>query len=79
MKRFMRELDEAPAESKTSAEAVVGAEDEEDDQNTAAIEKLVKKARRERKVNESAVADVVATVDEAAAEALYARLQNLVV
>ncbi|MGB1249709.1 MAG: RNA polymerase sigma factor RpoD [Candidatus Promineifilaceae bacterium] len=77
MKRFMQALDEAPTGSKTSAEAVTGAEDDDDEQNAIVIEKLVKKARRERKVNGSAVADAVSTVDEAAAEALYARLQNL--
>ena len=78
MQRFMKELDESPISNGKKTEVAAGVEEiDDDDQNTAVIEALVKKARRERKINQSEVADAVATVDEAAAEALYARLQNL--
>ena len=44
---------------------------------TAEIEELVKKARRERKIAEAEVIDVLALADEAQAEALHARLNAL--
>lgn len=53
---------------------------EEDDLNEEAavdIEALVKKARRERKINNSEIADAMAMADEAQIDALYARLQQL--
>ncbi len=53
---------------------------EEDDLNEKAIvdiEALVKKARRERKINDSDIVEAMALADEAQVEALYARLQQL--
>ena len=78
MQKFMQELDKAPVKNVNGTKPAMDADDlDEDEQNAVVIEALVKKARRERKVNESEVADAVAKVDETAAEALYTRLQNL--
>ena len=71
MQKFMTEVDAVSAETDQSEEL------EQDDPVVVNVEPLIKKARRERKINESEILEALELADETQSEALYARLQQL--
>ena len=69
------ELKEEDEETDIEEDVHVGVEEEP--MVTVDVEDLIRKARRDRKISEAEILDVLVTADETTIEALYTRLQRL--